>query len=210
MLVALLPVMVAYCLTGRLVHECLGVGMSVVVLLHHIANPSFFRKLFCGKYNLARFLLNAMNIAILLDFLFLLVSGIFCSKFVFGWMGLRALRPDFPELFHFMRLGHVCACFWGVVFMGIHLGQHVSQMFALLKLNKLPKAPAFLLTPAVLALAARGSYVFVVNGWFDALYSPHPHIFAALELSNGEILMDICSSFVFFALIGHLLAKGAK
>lgn len=72
LMVALLPLLMAYSLIGEDIHEILGICMFVLFKAHNVINRKWWTSIFKGKYNSARFLNTAVNL--------LLVVFIFCRK----------------------------------------------------------------------------------------------------------------------------------
>ena len=47
----LLLCLMAYQVTGEVLHEWFGIGMTAVLILHHILNRKWYAALFKGRYN---------------------------------------------------------------------------------------------------------------------------------------------------------------
>ena len=113
----LLFVLMAYQLTGPFAHEWAGAAILVLFIAHHILNRQWFRGLGKGKYTAVRILLTAVDFLLLADMLFLMISGIRLSRYVFDFV------PSFGSAAT-ARLIHLAASHWGFVLMGLHLGLH--------------------------------------------------------------------------------------
>ena len=50
-LTVLLLFLMAYQVTGDVLHEWLGIGMTVTLILHHILNRKWYKAVFKGKYS---------------------------------------------------------------------------------------------------------------------------------------------------------------
>ena len=48
----LLLCLMAYQVTGEALHEWIGIGMTVLVIIHQLLNRKWYGALFKGKYNL--------------------------------------------------------------------------------------------------------------------------------------------------------------
>ena len=57
----LLLCLMAYQVTGETLHEWLGIGMTVLLIVHHILNRKWNAALFKGKYNAYRIVSTAVN-----------------------------------------------------------------------------------------------------------------------------------------------------
>lgn len=105
LMTALLVVLMAYPVTGQMVHEWVGAGMFLLFLAHHVLNRRWFTTL--GK-------------------LALMWSGIRLSRYVFAFL------PGLGSAAAARRL-HMLASYWGLVLMGVHLGLHWGAVTAPLR-----------------------------------------------------------------------------
>ena len=152
----LLFVLMAYQLTGPFAHEWAGAAMLVLFIAHHILNRQWFRGLGKGKYTAVRILLTAVDFLLLADMLFLMISGIRLSRYVFDFV------PAFGSAAT-ARLIHLAASHWGFVLMGLHLGLHWGMVVSRVR-SRLGWKPSGL-RQAILWIAAvliglYGGYVF--------------------------------------------------
>ena len=74
MTVSLLFLM-AYQVTGEVLHEWMGMGMTALVIVHQILNRKWYSAVFKGKYNPYRIMTTAVNILLLLSFAMTALSG---------------------------------------------------------------------------------------------------------------------------------------
>ena len=58
----LLLCLMAYQVTGEMAHEWIGMGMTVLVIIHQILNRKWYGALFKGKYNPYRSISTVLNI----------------------------------------------------------------------------------------------------------------------------------------------------
>ena len=58
----------AYQVTGEVLHEWIGMGMTALVIIHQIFNRKWYGAIFKGKYNPYRIVTTVVNIALLLSF----------------------------------------------------------------------------------------------------------------------------------------------
>ena len=59
---ALLLCLMAYQVTGEVAHEWIGIGMTVLVIVHQILNRKWYGAVFKGKYNAYRILTTVVNV----------------------------------------------------------------------------------------------------------------------------------------------------
>lgn len=123
---ALLVVLMAYPVTGQVVHEWVGAGMFLLFIAHHILNRHWLKTLGRGKYNSQRILQTVVDVLLLADMLVLMFSGIRLSRYVFIFL------PGLGSAATARRL-HMLASYWGLLLMSFHLGLHWGMvLFALL------------------------------------------------------------------------------
>ena len=153
MTLALLCLM-AYQVTGEALHEWIGIGMTVVLIVHHLLNIRWYGALFKGKYNAYRILSTVTNT--------LLLASIALTAFCGMSMSAHAV----PFLYGmvdtiFARTVHLALSFWSFLLMGFHLGLHLPTITAKVKPNKAVK---IVCTAAFTALAGVGLWLFIKNG----------------------------------------------
>ncbi len=100
-LTVLLLFIMAFQVTGDVLHEWLGIGMTVVLIVHHILNRRWYKAVFKGKYSPYRIVMTAVNTLLLLSIALTVVSGMSMS-------------------------GHAVP----FILMGVHIGLHVKAMTA--------------------------------------------------------------------------------
>lgn len=122
----LLPVLMAYQLTGQLAHEIAGAAMLTLFIAHHLLNRQWFKTLGRGKYNALRSVQTAVDVLLLLCMLALMVSGVRLSRYVLAFLpGLDSISAA--------RSLHLLASYWGFVLMSVHLGLHWGMVAGLLR-----------------------------------------------------------------------------
>ena len=62
LLTVLLPVLMAYALTGQKVHEWIGAIMFLIFIIHNVLNANWYLNLFRGKYTPQRILQTVINL----------------------------------------------------------------------------------------------------------------------------------------------------
>ena len=78
-MLALMPVLLMYSVTGGSLHEWFGVAVFLLLVLHHLLNAGWHKNLFKGKYNSQRVLFLILDILLLIDMLLHFISGIIIS-----------------------------------------------------------------------------------------------------------------------------------
>ena len=124
----LLLCLMAYQVTGEMAHEWIGMGMTVLVIIHQILNRKWYSALFKGKYNPYRSITTVLNILLMASFVLTAFCGMSMSSYAVPF--LYGITPV-----SFVRRMHLSMSHWAFVLMGLHLGMHIPAMTAGLKLN---------------------------------------------------------------------------
>ena len=124
----LLLFLMAYQVTGETAHEWIGMGMTVLVIIHQILNRKWYSALFKGNYNPYRTATTTLNVLLLLCFVLTAFCGMSMSGHAVPF--LYGMAPV-----SFARQMHLSMSHWAFVLMGLHLGMHIPAMTAGLKLN---------------------------------------------------------------------------
>ena len=200
LMVAALPVLMAYSLVGETLHEIVGTGMLVLFITHHILNRKATAAMFKGKQSPVRVLNTAVNLLLFVVMIFLPLSGIVMSKHLYTFLptaGLSAIS----------RTVHLFLSYWGFALMSLHLGMHAD-----IWLNRLKKKKAAFIPLAVILtlIAAFGVYTFIANRLYEYMLLQTQFVFfdydKPLILTFGEYL----SMIVLFAWIGYWLKELLK
>lgn len=142
----LLLCLTAYQVTGEVLHEWFGIGMTVLLILHHILNRRWYAALFRGRYNVYRIVTTAINTLLFLSIALTTLCGMSMSAhavpFLYGMLPVS-----------FARRFHLALSCWSFVLMGVHLGLHIPTMTALW--NKKVKMILAVLCTAVAGVGLR-------------------------------------------------------
>ncbi|EHI99152.1 hypothetical protein CDLVIII_2524 [Clostridium sp. DL-VIII] len=121
LLTVLLPVLMAYALTGQKVHEWIGAVMFAAFIIHNVLNANWYLNLFRGKYTPQRILQTAINLMVFVSMIGLMISGIIMSRYVFSFLPINGSASFAREL-------HMMSAYWGFVLMSLHLGMHGNMI----------------------------------------------------------------------------------
>ena len=191
MLLALLCLM-AYPITGEALHEWIGVGMTALLIIHHILNNRWYRSLFKGKYNAYRILSTVTNTLLL------------CSIALTAFCGMSMSSHAVPFLYGmantvFARTAHLALAYWSFALMGFHLGLHLPAIMAKIKPNKAAKivcAAAFTVT------ACLGLWLFIRSGIPDYMLFRTHFAFFDYEKAATLVFLENIAIESFFAFLG--------
>ena len=195
LMTAALPVLMCYSIVGETAHEVIGIAMFGLFILHHILNFGWIKSLFKGKYDLRRGVNTAVNALVFLCMIGLMYSGIVISKHVFNFVNIGGAMTA--------RTIHMLCAYWGLVLMSVHLGMHISQMAARMKLKN--KAVVWALRIIFGVIGAVDVYEFISLKFPDYLFEKVQ--FAFIDTSASAVLttLQYLSVMVLFAYVGYFL-----
>ena len=195
LMIAALPVMMAYSLAGETLHEIIGTVMLALFIAHHILNRKATAAMFRGKQTPVRILGTVVNLLLFVIMLCLPISGIMLSKHLYTWLSTEGLSA-------IARTVHLLLSYWGFTLMSFHLGLHAD-----LWLNRLKKKKAaFIILSIVLSLiAAFGAYAFIANRLYEYMFLQTQFVFFDFDKPLLLTFAEYLSMIVLFAWIGYWL-----
>ena len=197
-LTVLLLCLMEYQVTGEALHEWLGIGMTVLVIVHQILNGKWYGVLFKGKYHALRITQTVVNVLLLASFALCAVCGMAMSAHAVPF--LYGLLPV-----SFARQMHLSLSHWSFVLMGLHLGMHIPVMTAKLSdKNKKIQSAVFC------AFGAAGLFFFLKNGLYNYLFFKAPFAFLDYEKAAVFVFGENVAILLFFVFIGMQSAELCK
>lgn len=193
----LLLCLMAYQVTGEMAHEWIGMGMTVLIIIHQILNRKWYGALFKGKYRPYRILSTTLNILLLLSFLLTAFCGMSISGYAVPF--LYGMAPV-----SFVRRTHLSMSHWSFVLMGMHLGMHIPMMTAGLKWKGRTKT---ILAGLFTCIGGIGLYLFLRNGMPDYLFFRVPFAFLDYEKAGWLVFLENLLMLSFWAYIGMQAAQ---
>ena len=188
----LLLFLMAYQVTGEALHEWIGMGMTLIVIIHQILNRRWYAAIFKGRYNPYRILTTAVNVLLVISFLLTAICGMSMSghavPFLYG-----ILKVSFSRKMH-LSMSH-----WSFVLMGLHLGLHIPVITAKWKLDEKKK---MLLSGVFCVIAGIGLYLFIKSGMTDYLFFRVPFAFLDYEKAAALVLFENILMLLFWAFAG--------
>ena len=189
--------LMAYQVTGEMAHEWIGMGMTVLIIIHQILNRKWYGALFKGKYRPYRILSTTLNILLLLSFLLTAFCGMSMSGYAVPF--LYGMAPV-----SFVRRTHLSMSHWSFVLMGMHLGMHIPMMTAGLKWKGRTKT---ILAGLFTCIGGIGLYLFLRNGMPDYLFFRVPFAFLDYEKAGWLVFLENLLMLSFWAYIGMQAAQ---
>lgn len=206
LMIVLMLAAMAYSLTGNMGHELLGASLLLLFVIHNALNWRWYTAILKGKYDAARFINTAVNLALLAVMLALMVSGVYLSHDVFAFMGLQGGLVA--------RSLHIGAAYWGIVLMSVHLGMHWGMIMAaigkMVKLPPLNRRRAFILRVSGTLTALYGIYAFLERKIPQKMAFSYTFDFWDYGQSPVLFFIDFISVMGFFTWVAHYVRKGVR
>ena len=184
--------LMAYQVTGEALHEWIGIGMTVILIVHHILNIKWYGALFKGKYNAYRIISTVTNTLLLASIALTAFCGMSMSShavpFLYGMSDMV-----------FARTTHLALSFWSFILMGFHLGLHLPAITAKIKPNKTAKN---VFTTAFTALAGAGLWLFIKNGIPDYIFFRTHFAFLDYDKAAALVFLEDLTIEFFFVFLG--------
>lgn len=200
LMLAAMPILMAYMLAGEVLHEWLGAGVLVLFILHHALNFQWIKNLFCGKYTLSRIVKTTVNVLILLMIIGLAYSGIILSRHVFADLDIHASRANARSI-------HMFCSYWGFVLMSLHFGFHWDMFLGIAR--KFTKKKSVLRSAVLRVLAAGiagyGIYAFQKREISSYLMMKIQFAFFDMEESLFSFMIDYLAIMGLFTVVGYYM-----
>ena len=180
-----------------MLHEWIGIGMIVLVIVHQILNRRWYSAVFKGKYNPYRIMTTAVNILLLLSFAMTALSGMFMSNHAVPF--LYGIAPA-----SLVRTMHLAMSHWSFVLMGLHLGLHIPVMTAKMKIEG---RTGMILTAVFGCLACAGLFLFLQNGWADYMFFRAEFAFLDYEKAGALVFLENLLMLITWAFTGDRLSR---
>ena len=192
----LLLFLMAYQVTGEVLHEWIGIIMTVLVITHQILNRKWYGALLRGRYNSYRTVTTAVNILLLLSFLITALAGMSMSSHAVPF--LSGMAPVVLA-----RRMHLAMSHWSFVLMGLHLGLHIPTMTSGMQKDGRAKK----VMPAVFAcIACAGLVLFIRSGMADYMFYRAAFAIIDYEKAGAVVLLENVLMLLFWAFTGDRIA----
>lgn len=194
LLTVLLLFIMAYQVTGDFLHEWLGIGMTVLLILHHILNRKWYSALFKGKYTPYRIAVTSVNTLLLAAIGITALCGMSMSShavpFMYGTVNMMTARKF-----------HLAFSWWAFIFMGMHIGLHLKALTA-----KLGSKAKICFIAVLTAVSGAGLWLFIKSDITDYILFRTHFSFFDDKKAKWLILAENLAMLMLFALVGYTLA----
>jgi len=188
----LLLCLMAYQVTGEALHEWFGIGMTVLLVVHHVLNGKWYAALPRGRYNLRRIVTTAVNTLLLASIALTALCGMAISShavpFLYGMLPAA-----------FARQFHLAMSYWSFLLMGIHLGLHLPAMTAGFRWNA---RASYAAAAAFTAVSGVGLWLFIRSGIPGYIFFRTPFAFLDYEKAAVLVFLENLAILTAFAFLG--------
>ena len=194
-LTVLLLFIMAYQVTGEERHEWLGIGMTALLIVHHILNIKWYGALFKGKYRPYRIALTILNTILLISIAMTAICGMS--------MSVHAVPSMYGKInMMFARKMHLAMSYWLFILMGIHIGFHIKAMTA-----KLADKAKIIFTTVFAVISSVGLWIFLKNGIVNYIFFKTHFAFLDYEKSKSLIILENLAMLIFWVFAGSQLSE---
>ena len=186
----------SYSLTGKLLHELLGISMLVLMVVHHVLSFGFTKALFSDKRTPEKITKATLDILLLVCMLMLLSSSLVISEHVFKFLGISS----FTSL---ARGFHMIGSYWLFALTGVHIGLHLGTMLrGMIKSEKARKITVLLLG----VIAAAGLVLFIGEGLWSYMLYIRRFVFVDTEGGLALFLAKYIPIGIMYVFVGYLIS----
>ena len=159
-------------------------------------NRRWYGGIFKGKYNPYRIMQTVINCCILICTIFLMISGIILSNQLFTFLNIQSGLG-------FARIAHLLSSHWYYLFISLHIGLHMGQLFQNVAAKILPRI-------FIALTCLYGLYAFIARGVWKYLILKQQFFFFDLERGYILFAMDYISIIILFVVVSRLVAANFK
>lgn len=210
LLTAALLLLMPYELVGEAAHEWIGMGMFVILIIHHILNRKWTGHIGKGKYTPVRIIQTILVCLLMISILGSMVSGILLSRHIFDFINIRGISALAGRV-------HMTCAYWGFVLMSLHLGIHWRMILSAAGKQPLrsDQEKAGYLRTWILrilgaAVALYGAYAFVKRNIAGYLFLQVHFVFFDYSEPVIFYILDYAAVMGLLVFLGYYLNKGLQ
>ena len=194
LLTVLLLFLTAYQVTGDKIHEWLGIGMTIILIIHHILNHKWYGAVFKGRYTPFRITMTSVNTLLLISIVMTALSGMAMSShavpFMYGFISVMTARKL-----------HLALSYWSFILIGVHIGLHIKPMTAGLNKNGL-----LIFRIIFSAVSAIGFVLFLKSGIINYIFFRTHFAFLDYTKAKWLVILENLAMLIFWVFMGSALS----
>lgn len=194
-----------YSLLGETAHECIGIVMCVLFIVHHILNRKWLSAVSKGRYSPLRVLQTVLVAIMAVLMLGSMVSGILLSNHIFKFVKAYGISMQARQV-------HMFCAFWGFVVMPLHIGIHWGMVVTMTgKMFKKPSAcRRWIARAAALICAGYGLYAFKKRSIGSYLLMKFHFVFYDYSENVMLFILDYMVAMSLLICVGYYISKLLK
>ena len=185
--------LMAYQVTGDVLHEWLGIAMTVIVIAHQVLNRKWYTAITKGKYKPYRITLTVIDVLLLLCFFMTAFCGMAMSNHAVPFM--NGIIPSMLS-----RQMHLSLSYWAFLLAGIHIGFHLT---AFLSKPKKKSARAVILAVWA-AIAIYGFWLCINADIFDYMFFKTHFAFLDYNKNSAIVIFENLTMLTAWAFAGTI------
>lgn len=197
--------LMAYELIGRHIHEWIGVGLLLLLVVHHIFNRRWSKSIFKGKYSPYRILQTMLVILLIFCMLTSMFSGIVLSRYIFNSIPIQLGHSLARNL-------HMISGYWGFVLMSLHLGLHWNLIICcgrkFVKGKSLWRVVVLRIFAGLISVYA--IYALIERNILNYMFLKEQFVFFNFEEPLAFFFIDYISVCSLFICIAYYIGKAIK
>lgn len=198
-------VCMSYQFVGQKNHEIAGAVMLVLFILHHILNIRWFKSLLKARYGPQRIFLTAIDFAMLITMLLVMISGIRMSRTVFAFLDLKLMGMETA------RSLHMSMSYLGFLLMGIHIGMHFgmiqNMMRKMFKIEGKSKTRTWILRGIDMVTVAYGVYALLKRNFLSYITLQMHFVFFDYTEPVIFYILDLMAIMILMGSIGYYIQR---
>lgn len=198
----LLPLLMIQALAGEELHEWIGILMFTLFIMHHILNFNWYKNLLKGKYNAVRGIGTLVNTAILICMIFIAISGVLLSKYVFAFL-------EVSQGISFARAAHMICTHWLFVLTSTHLGMYLNVIKNYMEQStkrKLGTVSSRVLKILFATITIYGVKVSIDTKLWQYMFYRAQFMFYNFSQTAFRVYLVYVSMMILFAVIGYFVS----
>ena len=193
-LTLMLLFLMAYQVTGDVLHEWIGIGMTAIVIAHQVLNRKWYAAIPKGKYRPYRITLTVIDCLLLLCFFITAFSGMAMSAHAVPFMnGIISSM--------LARKLHIALSYWSFLLMGLHIGLHLGALGTKIK----KKSAKIALLSISAATSVYGVFLCIKANIFEYMFFKTHFAFLDYNKAPAVIILENLMMLISWVFAGAII-----
>lgn len=169
------------------------------MIIHHFFNWKWYQGIFNQQHNAIQLCFVVINVLLLVDIIFLILSGFMMSEYILPIQIMSSLA----------RRIHLVCTHWGFILMSVHMGFHL-QMFIHPIQKKLQECSLLkkkMIRLFLYMIAGYGFIVFIKNQWFAYMFLLVEFAYFNYHIGGIQLICECLSIAILFMVLSYHFIK---